>query len=332
MQADIRRKRAVTGAAIAALAAAAALSPVTAMGQAWPAKPVRMVVPFPAGGAVDTVARTLGQKATDNWKQQVVVDNKPGAGGNIGADAVAKAAPDGYTLLMTTQALAIGPSLFRKMMYDAQKDLVPVTQLTSSYLVLAAGPSIPANTLGELIAAAKAKPGSINYGSTGIGSAPHLIMELFKSAAGVDLLHVPYKGDGPQNQAMLAGDVAVAFSPLSGVIAHMRSGKLRVLAMTGAKRAEAIPNVPTFVEAGVAGFEQSGWLGVFAPAGTPAEVVRAAQAEMSRAINLPDVKEKLPVWGYEPVGNTPEAFAAKFRSDLAGYGRAVREARIPLQD
>lgn len=316
----------------AAVLAAFALSPATAAAQAWPAKPIRMVVPFPPGGAVDTVARTLGQKATDTWKQQVVVDNKPGAGAHIGADAVAKSAPDGYTLLMTTQALAIGPSLMKKLAYDPQKDLMPVTQLTASYLVMAAGPSIQAGTLAELVAQAKAKPGSINYGSTGIGSAPHLVMELFKSTAGVDLLHIPYKGDGPQNQAMLAGDVAVAFSPLSGVIAHMRTGKLRVLAMTGAKRAAAIPDVPTFAEAGVPGFEQTGWLGVFAPTGTPAEVVRNVQATMARAIMLPDVMEKWPAWGYEPVGSTPDAFAAKFRSDVASYARAVKDARIPPQD
>ncbi len=303
----------------------------SAWAQSWPAKPIRLIVPFPAGGAVDTVARTLGQKASETWKQPVIVDNKPGAGGNIGAEALAKSPADGHTIMMTTQGLSIAPSIYRKLPFDIQKDMQPVTQLTSSYLVLTVGPALPVSTLPELIALAKARPGALNYASTGIGSAPHLAMELLKSAAGIDLLHVPYKGDGPLNQAMMAGDVGAGFSPLSGVIAPAKAGKLRMIAITAPRRSATLPDVPAVAES-LAGFDHTGWLGVFAPGGTPIAVLRAIQTELARGINLPEIKEKLPVWGYEGVGSTPEAFSIKFRSDIAGYAKAVQDAKLPLQD
>ena len=305
--------------------------PFTGFAQTWPAKPIRLIVPFPAGGAVDTAARTLGQKASETWKQPVIVDNKPGAGGNIGAEALAKSAADGYTVMMTTQGLSIAPSIYRKLPFDVHKDMQPITQLTSSYLVLTVTSALPVTNLAELIALAKAKPGVLNYASTGIGSAPHLAMELLKSAAGIDLLHVPYKGDGPLNQAMMAGDVAAGFSPLSGVIAPSKAGKLRLIAITAPRRSATLPEVPSVAES-VAGFDHTGWLGVFAPGGTPIAIQRALQTELARAINLPEIKEKLPVWGYEGVGSTPEAFGIKFRSDIAGYAKAVQEAKLPLQD
>jgi tripartite-type tricarboxylate transporter receptor subunit TctC len=316
---------------LALATAAALLIGTSAFAQTWPAKPIRLIVPFPAGGAVDTVARTLGQKASETWKQPVIVDNKPGAGGNIGAEALAKSPADGHTIMMTTQGLSIAPSIYRKLPFDIQKDMQPVTQLTSSYLVLTVGPALSVTTLPELIALAKARPGALNYASTGVGSAPHLSMELLKSAAGIDLLHVPYKGDGPLNQAMMAGDVGAGFSPLSGVIAPAKAGKLRMIAITAPRRSATLPDVPAVAES-VAGFDHTGWLGVFAPGGTPIAVLRAIQTELARGINLPEIKEKLPVWGYEGVGSTPEAFSIKFRNDIAAYAKAVQDAKLPLQD
>ena len=319
---------------LAAAAILAVLCPAagTALAQGFPAKPVRMVVPFAAGGAVDTVARALGQKLTEAWKQPVVVDNRPGAGGNIGADAVAKAAPDGYTVLITTHGFAISPGLYRKLPFDTLKDFIPVTQLTSSYVILVCNPKLPAASLKELIALAKSKPGEVNYGSTGIGAPPHLLGEMFKSMTGTDLLHVPYKGDAPLSQALLAGEVQVAFMPLAGVLPHVKSGRLRPMGVSSSARAATLADVPTIAEAGVPGFESTGWLAIFAPANTPREVVNQLQRDMASAIHAPEIRERLPNWGYEPVGNSPDQFAAKYKADLATYAKVIREAKIPLQD
>src|SRR5262245_16838619 len=316
--------------ALGALIAAAAFS-AAAVAQTYPAKPVRMVVPFAAGGAVDTVARALGQKLGDSWKQPVLVDNRPGAGGNIAADTVAKAPADGYTLLITTQGFAISPGLYKKLPFDATRDFAPVTQLTSSFLVLVCIPQLPAHSTLELIALAKSKPGTINYGSTGTGAPPHLLGELLNSTAGVDMLHVPYKGDAPLTQALLAGEVQVAFMPLAGVLPHIRSGRLRALGVSGGARSATMPDVPTFSEAGVP-FEFTGWLGIFAPSGAPREITTLLQRELARAIVAPDMLERWPAWGYEPVGNTPEEFKARVATDMAMYARVIRDAKIPSQD
>jgi len=313
------------------LLASAALCAAGAFAQGYPAKPVRMVVPFAAGGAVDTVARALGQKLTESWKQPVLVDNRPGAGGNIAADAVAKAAADGYALLITTQGFAISPGLYKKLPFDATRDFAPVTQLTSSFLVLVCGPQMPAQSVRELIALAKSTPGTINYGSTGVGAPPHLLGELLKSATGIDMLHVPYKGDAPLTQALLAGEVQVAFMPLAGVLPHIKSGRVRALGVSGKVRSAAMPDVPTFAEAGIP-FEFTGWLGIFAPAAAPREIVVQIQREIAKAIVAPDLLERWPAWGYEPVGNTPEQFASKLAADLAMYAKVIRDAGIPLQD
>src|SRR5260221_41312 len=246
--------------------AVATLFGVHAFAQSYPARPVRMVVPFAAGGAVDTVARALGQKLVETWKQPMLVDNRPGAGGNIAADHVARAPGDGYTLLITTHGFAISPGLYRKLPFDAARDFAPVTQLTSSFVVLVTNPQIPAASAKELIALAKSRPGAINYGSTGIGAPPHLLGELLKSMTGTDLLHVPYKADAPLSQALLAGEVQLAFMPLAGVLPHIRSGRLRALGVSGTARSATLPEVPTLTEAGVP-FEVTGWVGVFAPAG-----------------------------------------------------------------
>jgi tripartite-type tricarboxylate transporter receptor subunit TctC len=302
-----------------------------AFAQTYPSKPVRMVVPFAAGGAVDTVARALGQKLGESWKQPVLVDNRPGAGGNIAAEVVAKAPADGYTLLITTQGFAISPGLYKKLPFDATRDFAPVTQLTSSFLVLVCSPQLPAQSIRELIALAKSRPGAINYGSTGTGAPPHLLGELLKSSAGVDMLHVPYKGDAPLAQALVAGEVQVAFMPLGGVLPHIRSGRLRALGVSGKQRSTEMPDVPTFKEAGLP-FEFTGWLGIFVPAGVPRVLTGQLQREIATAIVARGLVERWPAWGYEPVGNTPEEFAARLSSDMEMYARVIREAGIPPQD
>jgi len=300
--------------------------------QGYPAKPIRVVVPFAAGGVVDTTARALVPRMADGLGQPLVVDNRPGAGGNLAADLVAKSPADGYTLLITTHGHAISPSLYRKLAFDARRDFTPITQITSSYLVLVASLKTPASSLKDLLALARAKPGSLNYGSTGLGAPPHLAGELLKQTAGVDLVHVPYKGDAPMVIALLANEIDVAFGPLGGALQHIRAGKLRVLAMTNPRRSAEIPEVPTMAEAGIADFELTGWLGLFAPAGAPRPVIDRVHAELSKAISSAEIRERLPGWGYEPVGSTPEEFAARFKADLALYARVVRDARIPLQD
>jgi tripartite-type tricarboxylate transporter receptor subunit TctC len=290
-----------------------------------------MVVPFAAGGAVDTVARALGQKLGESWKQPVIVDNRPGAGGNIAAEAVAKAPGDGYTLLITTQGFAISPGLYKKLPFDAVRDFAPVTQLTSSYLVLVSTPQLPSQSIRDLITLAKSKPGTINYGSTGTGAPPHLLGEVLKSAAGIDTLHVPYKGDAPLTQALLAGEVQVAFMPLAGVLPHIKSGRLRALGVSGKQRSTEMPDVPTFAEAGLP-LEFTGWLGIFAPASVQRELVTQIQREFARAIVAPDMLERWPAWGYLPVGNSPEEFAARLAADMTMYAKVIRDAKIPLQD
>src|SRR5262245_24588249 len=316
--------------ALAILVGTAVLS-AAAFAQTYPTRPVHLVVPFAAGGAVDTVARALGQKLGESWKQPVIVDNRPGAGGNIAADAVAKASGDGYTLLITTQGFAISPGLYKKLPFDATRDFAPVTQLTSSFLVLVCIPQLPAHSTLELIALAKSKPGTINYGSTGVGAPPHLLGELLKNTAAIDMLHVPYKGDAPLTQALLAGEVQVAFMPLAGVLPHIKSGRLRALGVSGKARSATMPDVPTFSEAGVP-FEFTGWLGIFAPSGAPRETVAQVQRDLARAVVAQDMLERWPAWGYEPVGNTPEQFTAKVRADMAAYAKVIHDAGIPLQD
>ena len=313
------------------LTASLSLAAASAVAQGYPTKPIRVVVPFAAGGVVDTTARALVPRMAEGLGQPLVVDNRAGAGGNIAADLVAKSPADGYTLLITTHGHAISPSLYRTLPFDASRDFAPISQIASSYLVLVGSPNAPAS-LKELLALARAKPGRLNYGSTGLGAPPHLAGELFKQMAGVDMLHVPYKGDAPMYIALLTGEVDVAFGPLGGALQHIRSGKLRALAMTNPRRSAEIPDVPTMAEAGFAGFELTGWLGLFAPAGTPRSVIDRIQAELSKAISSAEIRARLPGWGYEPVGSTPDEFASRFKSDLALYARVIREARIPQQE
>ncbi len=302
-----------------------------AIAQSYPQKPVRIVVPFPAGGAVDTGVRSIAQKLSELWRHSVVIDNRAGAGGNIGADAIAKSAPDGYSMLGTSNALALSPALYRTLPYDAVKDFVPVAQLTSSYLVLAVNAKLPAGSVNALIEYAKSKPGVIAYGSTGIGVAPHLVTEQLKGRAGIDMLHVPYKGDAQAIPALLANEVQAAIMPPSAVVAHVKSGKLRALGVTKLTRAAIFPGVPTIAES-LPGFEYSGYIGLYAPAGMPREILAQIQRDTSRVLAMPDLQERLAAGGFEPPSTTPDQFSARYLRDIATFQQIVRDARIPQQD
>jgi tripartite-type tricarboxylate transporter receptor subunit TctC len=244
-----------------------------AAAQDYPNRPVRIVVPYPAGGTIDAVARLVGQKLQESFKQPVIVENRAGASGNIGADVVAKSAPDGYTILLATNGQASTPAVFRKLPYDAEKDLIPVTQLNSSTLVLVAHPNLPARTVPELVTLAKSKPGSLNYGSTGVGNPLHLTMEMLKRKAGMDIMMVPFRGDAPLMTALIANEVQLAVSPVPAAQPHIQAGTLRALGLTRARRTPALPDVPTIAEQGFSDFDTASWHGFFVPAGTPHEVV-----------------------------------------------------------
>jgi len=268
---------------LAIVLTALGLSPAGA--QTYPAKPIRVVVPFVAGGAVDMLARVVGAKMSESIGQPVVIENRPGAGGNIAADAVAKSPPDGYTILQNTNGQAISPALYRSLPFDAVKDFIPVTQLVASQLLLVATPSLPAKSVQDLIALAKAKPGSLNYGMTGIGNPLHLTVEMFKHAAGIELQAVPYRGDAPLNTALIAGEVHLAVVPFATAKPHVEAGRLRALGIPGAKRSPALPDIPTIAESGLPGFDSASWQGWFVPADTPADIVTMIQREAAKALN-----------------------------------------------
>ncbi|HWH41018.1 MAG TPA: tripartite tricarboxylate transporter substrate binding protein [Usitatibacter sp.] len=291
----------------------------------YPSKPIRFVVPYPAGGPLDTVARLLGQKVSESMKQPIIVDNRPGAGGNIGADFVAKAAPDGYTILMGAVAThAINPTLYSHIPYDPMADFMPVTQVASTPNVLVVNPSLPAKNVREFIAYAKANPGKLNFGSGSTGSAGHLAGELFKTMAGVDMTHVPYKGAGPAMQDLVAGQIQLMFDNLASSLGQIRAGKVRALAVTTAKRTSLAPDLPTIAESGLPGFDINTWFGVFVPAKTPQPIVDRLHAEFTRALAMPDVRQKMVDLGAEPVGSTPAEFAALIRSEKDKYARVIK--------
>ena len=311
------------------LCAFSALSVVSFSGaayaQAYPTKPIRFVVPYPPGGPLDTVARLLGAKVGEAMGQPVVVDNKPGAGGNIGADIVAKSPPDGHTILMGAVAThAINPTLYKSIPYDAVKDFVPVTQVASTPNVLVVNPSVPANNVREFIAYARANPGKLNFGSGSTGSAGHLAGELFKSMAGVEMAHIPYKGAAPAMQDLVAGQIQLMFDNLASSLGQVRAGKVKALAVTTAKKAALAPELPTIAESGLPGFDISTWFGIFAPAGTPKAAIDRLHAEFTKALAAPDVREKMPNLGAEPVGSSPEAFAAYIRSEADKYAKVIK--------
>ena len=297
--------------------------------QSYPTKTVRLVVPFSPGGSTDVTARILAQKLTEAWRQQVIVDNRAGAGGNIGAESVARAAPDGYTLLLaTTGVMAINHKLYKSLSYDSLKDLAPVTQIGGLPLILIVHPSLPAKSVKDLVAMAKAKPGALSFASSGVGSATHMTAELFRMMAGVDMVHVPYKGSGQAMTDLISGQVGVAFDQITSSIGHVQSGKLRALAVTSAKRFPSVPNLPTVAEAGVAGYESVSWNGIAAPARTPREIIDRIQGEVARALQQADMKERFLKDGIEPIGSTPEQFAAHIRSERAKWEKVVDRAGI----
>jgi tripartite-type tricarboxylate transporter receptor subunit TctC len=303
-----------------------------ASAQSYPNKPIRIIVPFAAGGTVDQLARIVGAKLSEAVGQSVVIENRAGVGGNAGADAVAKSPPDGYTILQNTNGQAIAPALYRSLPFDTAKDFIPVTQLVASQLMLVASTKLEAKTTSELIALAKAKPGSLNYGMTGIGNPLHLTMEMLKAATGIELQAIPYRGDAPLNTALIAGEVHLAVVPVATAKPNVEAGLIRALAVAGAKRIRTLPDVPTIAESGVPGFESSSWQGLFVPANTPKDVVLTIQREVAKVLALREVRERLEATGNEVMGSTPEEFDAKFKADLAKFAKVVKDARIPAQD
>jgi tripartite-type tricarboxylate transporter receptor subunit TctC len=302
------------------------------LAQHYPAKAIRFVSPFAAGGSTDGLARLIGQKLTEAWNQPVVVENRPGAGGTVGSEIVAKAPPDGYTILLTSvSAHAIGPAMRRKLPYDPVMDFATISQIASGYNVLVVHPSLPVRSVKELLALSRARPGQLTYGSGGIGTTTHIAGELFKSLGKVDIVHVAYKGGGPLAIAILSGEVPVAFGSIATVLPQLRAGKLRGLAVTGSSRAAAIPDLPTIAEAGIPGYELNSWYGVLAPAATPRDIVQKLSAEIVRIVRLPDVREHLVYEGQEPAGTTAEAFAAYLRAEVEKWARVVRVAGIPVE-
>jgi tripartite-type tricarboxylate transporter receptor subunit TctC len=314
------------------IAIAACIIAEPASAQGWPNRAVRIVVPYAPGGGVSVLAQIIGNKMSELTKQPVVIDNRPGAGGNVGADVVAKATPDGYTILLHTSAHASAGPLYKSLPFDAVKDFVPVTMVIATQTLVCGSSKHPATTLRELIAQAKAKPGSMNYASSGPGSSLHLLAELLKNSAGINMQHIPYRGDAPMITAMIAGDVHLAFLPQATGLAAIQGNQVRPLAVTGRKRMAQLPNVPTMGEEGVAGFEEGSWNGMFVPAGTPPDIVLAIQQVMAKVLAEPQVRERLLAVGQEPVGNPPAEFAAQFKADVARYAKIIEQAKIPKLD
>jgi tripartite-type tricarboxylate transporter receptor subunit TctC len=298
----------------------------TAAAQIWPAKPVRIVVAYPPGGGIDVMSRQIAEKLTAAWGQPVVVENRPGANTIVATDAVAKSGADGYTVLMTTDAtFSINPHLYAKLPFDTQKDFVPVTMLVLLQQLLVAHPSLPAGSLAELISLAKAKPGSINYASYGSGSQPHLSGEMLKYKAGIDLVHVPYKGISLAVPAVMAGEVQLTFAGIATSTAPLKSGRIKAIAIGGTKRSPLFPEVPTFAELGYPEVETHAWFGFFLPAGSPKEAVARLYADTKRVIDDPEFRQKQLIdRGYEPVGSSPDVFLGYIKTDRENRGRAVK--------
>lgn len=299
--------------------------PVAAQG--WPTRPVRVIVPFPAGGGLDIVMRVVGQKISEQMGASFVVENRGGAVGVLGAELGARAAPDGYTLFTSAPEFAINPSM-RKLPYDPFKDFAYVTQMTSGQFMLASHPSVPATTIKQLIALAKARPGQLNYASSGAGGINHLAGELLQSMTGIQLVHVAYKGTGPAIGALMGGHIDFMVGSTTGLVAPIKAGKLRAIGVTGTQRFSQLPDVPTIDEAGVRGYVVTGWYGMYAPAGTAPDIIKRLYSETRRALGSPDVRESLEKLGNEPVGSTPEEFNAFVRNEIAKWAKVVKAANI----
>ena len=316
---------------LAALAGAALLAAAlpSAQAQSWPTRGLRIVVPFAPGGSTDIFARLVGDRLATSLGQPVVIENRPGAGGNIGADAVAKAAPDGYTLLMaTTGVMAINNAMYKNMSYDAEKDLKPVAYIASITNVLIVPVDSPLKSVGDVISAAKAAPGKLSFASSGSGASTHMSAELFRLMTGTELLHIPYKGSGQAMPDVISGRVSMMFENMPGAVGHIKAGKVRVLGVTGLQRTPALPDVKTIAESGVPGYESLSWSGIAAPAATPPEVVARLNREINAILANPEMKQKLAEQGAEAVGGTPDAFAEHIRRERQKWSKVVHEAGI----
>jgi tripartite-type tricarboxylate transporter receptor subunit TctC len=293
-----------------------------------PPKQVRLVVPFLAGGSTDIVGRTVAQKLSEMWGHQAFVDNRPGGGTTIGTEMVAKAAPDGYTLLVTPAPFTINPSLLTKLPYDALTDFTPITLINTTPLVMVVNPGVPAKNVKELIALAKAKPGKLNFGSSGTGGSNHLAGELFDAMAGVKMVHIPYKGNAGALTDIVGGHLDVVYNGITSAVALIRGGKLRALAVTSLQRSAALPDVPTLDESGLKGFEAVAWNGLTAPAKTPRDVIMKINADVIKIVNSPELKERLKADGSDPVGNSPEQYAAFLRNEIAKWAKVIKFAGV----
>ena len=323
-------RRTLAGAAMAALGLS--LAPWAGAQEAWPAKPISLIVPFPAGGTTDVLARALADALSRSLGQPVVVESKPGAGATLGADYVAKAKPDGHTLLMGAVHHTIATSVYKKLPYDFQKDLAPITTVAMVPNVLVVNAALtPAKTVAELVAFAKTSPAPLAYGSNGNGTAQHLIGTQFQASTGIKLLHVPYKGSGPLTTDLLGGQVDMSFDTITPVLQHIKGGKLRALAVTTAKRSAVLPDVPTLEEAGLKGFDIGTWFGVLAPVGTPKDIVVKLNAEMVKIIKSPDFAERMRAIGADPIGDNSADMAARIRDETAKFARLVKEGKVAVE-
>lgn len=312
----------------AILVASVAATPSSLAAEAYPARPIRLIFPYAPSGGADGITRALAQKLGAAWGRPVVVDSRPGANTVVGTEIAARAPPDGYTILLVAASLTINHSLRRNLPYDATRDFAPITQLVSQPHVLVVHPSFPAKSISELIALARAKPGQLNFGSSGTGSGQHFSGELFKAMAGVDLVHIPYKGGGPALTDLLGAQINLIFSTLLGALPHVKSGRLQAIAVSTARRSSVLPNVPTVAESGVPGFESSSWYGLLAPAGTPGEIVAKLNREIVRIVHTPEMRDWIANDGAEAVGSTPAAFAALIKSEIEKWSRVIRTVGI----
>lgn len=313
------------------LSVVSATTYTTASAQTYPAKPIRFVLPFPAGGPTDLLGRIVGQKLSEQMGQPVVADNRPGAGGNLGAEFASKQQPDGYTIVLGSPALAISANLYRKLNYDPQRDFSPLSLVAQVPNIFIVHPSIPARNLKELVAAARKTPGKLTFGSGGLGTGQHLAGEMFKSFSNLDTLHVPYKGSGLAMLAMMGGHVDMLVIGAPPAVPHVQSGKVRAIAALSAERLAVLPNVPTSKESGFAGYEVTSWYGVLAPANTPRDIVTRLHAELGKAVAAPDARERLAAGGFEPLISTPERFADFIKSETARYAKVIKDAKLELQ-
>jgi tripartite-type tricarboxylate transporter receptor subunit TctC len=297
----------------------------------FPDRPLRMIVPFPPGGSVDVVARIAGQKMTEIAGQSIVVDNRGGASGNIGSELVARAPADGYTIMMTTIPLVVNPSLFSKVPYDVVRDFAPISLIAAAPFVLAVHPSLPAKSVKELVALARARPGQLNYASAGSGTNLHIAAELFKNLSGTNIVHVPYKGGGPALSALLGGEAQLSFLGVVAVVPHVKSGKMRALALTATKRSAVLPDLPTIAEAGVAGYEFASWYGVLAPAGTPAPRITKLHDILVRSLRSPDLAGRMATEGADIIAGSPQQFAAYLKTELTKWARVVKDSGLRVE-